>query len=154
MKYRTRNENGWKIPREGTFTREVYDLLILGGSLRTIYEQFPARNRRTIEALISHIKNPESRNAYSRRYYGLRAKNIPKTFLVVEVMVDKGGAAKIGYFKSQRDALLSMWAMRGDAIRLIYKDGEFLSGPGPGDLLARAKEIAQRETNLPAISNA
>lgn len=58
-----RDERGWIIPRVGTVTREIYDLLVQGKSRREIVEAFPDLSARGMDARIWKIKHPDYANA-------------------------------------------------------------------------------------------
>jgi hypothetical protein len=58
-----RDESGWIVPKEGTISRQVYDLLKAGKSWTEIIKAFPSSNPGTIAGKITNIKKPDARNA-------------------------------------------------------------------------------------------
>lgn len=60
--FRPRDENGWRIPREGSVARQIYDLLKQGKSRAEIREALPQLGRRRIDSKISVIRNPDWAN--------------------------------------------------------------------------------------------
>lgn len=66
---RPRDENGWRIPREGSLYRQVYDLLKSGKTRAEIRAEIPHKERRHIDGIISVIQHPERANRGRRRLY-------------------------------------------------------------------------------------
>jgi hypothetical protein len=69
--HRPRDSRGWRIPREGTHSRRIYDLLITGKGRKEIYEEIKT-NYTTIGVLIWRIKHPAAHNAISNNHGILR----------------------------------------------------------------------------------
>jgi hypothetical protein len=64
---RPRDERGWLIPADGTITRQIYDMVVLGKTRAEIKACFPERTLGQIDACLYRIRNPEKENAKSRR---------------------------------------------------------------------------------------
>jgi DUF1009 family protein len=65
-----RDELGWRIPREGTKSHEIYLLMIEGKTSK----QITSKLGRSSSPLISKIKKPELYNLHNNKYY----KKLPK----------------------------------------------------------------------------
>lgn len=53
------DENGWKIPRHGTLSWEIYELAVMGTESCDIVKELQSRaTEGTIRAILSQIKNP------------------------------------------------------------------------------------------------
>jgi hypothetical protein len=63
-----RDERGWRIPRKGTKSAQIYDMLLAGFSTTEIINQFCEVG--TIRVLIHNIKNPEKHNKRARDWRG------------------------------------------------------------------------------------
>lgn len=61
MNRRPRDENGWRIPKDGTRRREVYDLLKAGKSRREIRDALPNCSDNAVGSLINQIRRPDAR---------------------------------------------------------------------------------------------
>lgn len=74
-----RDERGWLIPRVGTVTRQIYDLLVQGKTRSEIVQAFPTLKESPLDARIWRIKNPdlanERRNAANRSRRKLPARS-------------------------------------------------------------------------------
>lgn len=70
-----RDERGWRIPRDGTKSRQIYDLLVAEFSSGEIIELFQG-NRIATCVLIHNIKNPESQNMRANRYYRTNSEKL------------------------------------------------------------------------------
>lgn len=65
-----RDERGWRIPRKGTKSWEIYHLLVNGWKPKEIMDLFQEeRNFTSIGVLICHIKSPEKQNALSNNWW-------------------------------------------------------------------------------------
>lgn len=60
---RPRDERGWIVPRAGTVTREVYDMMLEGRERDEIVALLGFVDARNIDARIWAIKNPDKVNA-------------------------------------------------------------------------------------------
>lgn len=67
--YHCRDECGWRIPRKGSKSEQIYDLLIAGFRTKEIYNLFQQdRNNSSIGVLISRIRQPEKHNKWSNNW--------------------------------------------------------------------------------------
>ena len=64
-----RNEQGWLIPKEGTKSWIVYNLMMNGFKARDIADLIQAERIATIRVMCSQIKNPTKKNASQLNYY-------------------------------------------------------------------------------------
>lgn len=62
-----RDERGWRIPRKGTKTWEIYHFLLAGFKSKEIIELYKGGNE--IRVMIHRIKKPQSQNRYQRQLY-------------------------------------------------------------------------------------
>lgn len=66
-KVRPRDERGWMIPREGTISRRIYDLLVAGKTradiARDLKDEFPQKD---IYLRVYNIQNPDTANERRR----------------------------------------------------------------------------------------
>lgn len=60
---RQRDAKGWRIPREGTKSRKIYDLLKAKKTNAEIVLAVPGLNPRQLQSLLAHIKQPDKSNA-------------------------------------------------------------------------------------------
>jgi hypothetical protein len=65
--YLPRDHRGWRIPREGTVARQVYDLLINGYERKAISIALSA-NLSTVGVVVWRIKHPKAHNAAALKY--------------------------------------------------------------------------------------
>lgn len=63
-----RDEQGWRIPREGTKSLEVYLLMKEGLRPKKIAETLND-DARSIAVLACYIKRPEKKNSYQRQWH-------------------------------------------------------------------------------------
>lgn len=68
-----RDQNGWRIPRKGTLSREVYDLFIDGNDRHAIAETLK-KSPNTIGVLINRFQNPDQHNESSLKGYKNRRR--------------------------------------------------------------------------------
>jgi len=77
-----RDERGWRIPREGTKSHHLYQLLILGYSAAEICNLYHEDyNTSSIKVLIHNIRRPNSHNFAANQWYqnnNKRAREILK----------------------------------------------------------------------------
>src|SRR5689334_13352849 len=75
---RPRDENGWRVPREGSFWRQLYDMMKAGKSRAEICAAFPHKERRHLDAIMRQIRRPSVTNkARARQYWRQRGVDIP-----------------------------------------------------------------------------
>lgn len=55
-----RDENGWRIPRSGTLSWEIYELAVMGTETSDIVRSFPQINPGMVRVLLWKIRNPEN----------------------------------------------------------------------------------------------
>ena len=60
---RQRDAKGWRIPREGTKSRKIYDLLKAGKTNAEILIAIPGLTSHRLQPLLAHIKHPDKSNA-------------------------------------------------------------------------------------------
>jgi hypothetical protein len=65
-KSRPRDENGWRIPQDGTRAKEIYDLAKIGKSPSEICAAIPSISLVMAHIYIRGIKNPEAMNLEAR----------------------------------------------------------------------------------------
>jgi hypothetical protein len=66
--YRPRDERGWRVPREGTKARAVYDLMICGFKRSAIIEA-TGYNGAVVSTMMHCIRWPDQTNQLKTRYY-------------------------------------------------------------------------------------
>lgn len=73
-----RNEQGWCIPRHGTKSEQIYDLLMAGFSSEEIINLMKDDyySKIVISVLIYNIKHPELRNKKSNEFYHAHKREI------------------------------------------------------------------------------
>lgn len=64
---RPRDVRGWRIPKPGSKSRDIYNRLAAGERAGDIARSYPERMRSTISVLIWRIRNPEDANEAARR---------------------------------------------------------------------------------------
>lgn len=65
-----RDERGWIIPREGTKSRHIYELLLLGyksGEIIRLY-RCSTKAESSIRVLVFNVKNPDGHNAHYKKW--------------------------------------------------------------------------------------
>ncbi len=66
--YNKRDDRGWRIPREGTKSKKIYNLLNHGYPSQYIIAVIPGDSSST-RVLIHNIKHPESHNKTNNNWY-------------------------------------------------------------------------------------
>jgi hypothetical protein len=67
-KEQPRDFEGWRIPREGTVSRRIYEMAVDGLSPREMAEELPDTPVGSIRVLLWKIRRPEAANAYNNAY--------------------------------------------------------------------------------------
>lgn len=62
-----RDERGWRVPRKGTKSEQIYDLMMADFKTKEIADLFQ-ENRNTIGILIWRIKHPKDANAAAYKW--------------------------------------------------------------------------------------
>lgn len=57
-----RDQEGWRVPRDGTSSRVIYDLAKSGRSAAEIRQKLPSLSRASINVMLCHMKNPGAPN--------------------------------------------------------------------------------------------
>jgi len=70
-----RDANNWRIPREGTVSRRIYNLLRKGRSTGEIIE-ITGKKPNTVAVLIWKIRNPDTANLCAIGYSADQAKEV------------------------------------------------------------------------------
>lgn len=68
-----RDANNFRIPKEGTISRKIYDLLLLGHKPIEISKMLNVPDN-TVRVLIHRFKHPDQMNAISLSEYKLNGK--------------------------------------------------------------------------------
>jgi hypothetical protein len=68
-----RDKRGWRIPRNGTKSRKIYDMLVAGKKPFEIIKELGMTDS-TIRVLIFNIKRPDKKNEYARNYFRTHPK--------------------------------------------------------------------------------
>lgn len=63
---RTRDKNGWRVPTEGTLSREIYEFVLRGWTPAVIAKRLKCKSN-TVRVLIHRFKHPERTNAWNKR---------------------------------------------------------------------------------------
>ena len=63
---RPRDENGWRVPADGTFAKRVYDAARVSQSRAEIIAAFPDAEPRHVDAVLCEIRNPDKKNLRHR----------------------------------------------------------------------------------------
>lgn len=74
-----RDENGWRVPREGTLSRRVYDMIRAETPRHVMLRELAPIKRHTINKLVWRMRHPDMAAASARTAYHRRTKVMAPT---------------------------------------------------------------------------